>query len=175
LLQSQLNYFALKSAEHQAALGATARWRWFGSAMLGLMGLISTLSFCSVLHVRGVPLWLWLAQLAQLTTPFDQPRILLALGVIASTLQGVATMQTQVSLSQRNAERFALLRLRFNRFATEDWPKAKAAALAGDQQAVQQFARRVTDELDDEARAWAEVRGVVGRAQRQPAKSVNRS
>jgi hypothetical protein len=73
-----------------------------------------TLSFCSVLHVRGVPLWLWLAQLAQLTTPFDQPRILLALGVIASTLQGVATMQTQVSLSQRNAERFALLRLRFN-------------------------------------------------------------
>ena len=94
--------------------------------------------------------------------------MLLALGVIASTLQSVATMRAQISLSGRNAERFAILATRFKELGENELPCARAAAAAGDRAGVNTFTDKVMNELDAEAGAWRDVRGAVRPLSKMP-------
>jgi ABC-type multidrug transport system fused ATPase/permease subunit len=161
LFDAQRQYFERKTRQHRDALAVTANWSWLGLALLVTIGLIGLLGAINWLYARGVPLPPRLLDLARLAQPFDQPRSLLALGVIASALQTVATMRAQVSLSQRNAERFSTVAARFSQMAAIDLPKAQAAATAGDRAGVHEFTDRVMFELDAEAVAWRDVRGIV--------------
>ena len=136
--------------------------------MLAAIGAIIFLSAVSVLQSYGVPMPKWLSDLTALGKPLDHPRVLLALGVIASTLQSVATMRAQISLSARNAERFAILATRFKELGENDLPRARAAAAAGDRAGVNTFTDKVMKELDAEASAWRDVRGAVRPLSKMP-------
>jgi ABC-type multidrug transport system fused ATPase/permease subunit len=161
LFEAQRRYFESKTRQHRDTIAVTANWSWLGLSVLITIGLIGLLGAINWLSTQGVPLHPRLSDLARLAQPFDQPRSLLALGVIASALQTVATMRAQVSLSQRNAERFSILAARFSHMAAVDLPKARAAAATGDRAGVHEFTDRVMFELDAEAHAWRDVRGIV--------------
>ncbi len=168
LFQPQLDYFERKTAQHRASLSKTSRWRWLGLSMLVLMGALVVFSAVPLLHTLGAPIPLWLLEIAAFAKPVDHPRVLLALGVIASTLQGVATMRAQISLSERNAERFAILAAQFKDFGQNGLPQARAAAATGDRGTVLALTESVMTELDAEARAWREVRGTVRPLRKMP-------
>ena len=161
LFRPQLVYFKHKTDQHRAELETTSMWKWFGAAMLAVIATIGTLSFVALLKEFGVQVWGWLVDLAIVTKPLDHPRVLLALGVIASTLQNVATMRAQISLSGRNAERFSMLADRFKQLAEMELPRARQAAELGDGAGVRRFTDAVMREMDAEAKAWRDVRGAI--------------
>jgi ABC-type multidrug transport system fused ATPase/permease subunit len=168
LFRAQLEYFTKKTDQHRAALNRTSRWNWLGAGMLGMIFVIGVLSTVTLLQSYGVPMWGWLADAASIAKPLDHPRVFLALGVIASTLQNVATMRAQISLSGRNAERFAMLADRFKQLAETELPSARQAAAQGDLAGVNSFTDSVMRELDAEAKAWREVRGAIRPLSKMP-------
>jgi ABC-type multidrug transport system fused ATPase/permease subunit len=161
LFRPQLEYFAKKTDQHRAALDRTSRWNWLGAGMLCVIFVIGVLSTVTLLQSYGVPMWSWLSNAANIAKPLDHPRVFLALGVIASTLQNVATMRAQISLSGRNAERFSMLADRFKQLAQTELPRARQAAAIGDVAGVTTFTESVMRELDAEAKAWRDVRGAI--------------
>jgi hypothetical protein len=168
LFRPQLEYFRKKTDQHRAALDRTSRWNWLGAGMLGVIFVIGVFSAVTLLQSYGVPIWGWLADAASIAKPFDHPRVFLALGVVASTLQNVATMRAQISLSGRNAERFAMLADRFKHLAETELPNARTAATICDTAAVSSFTEAVMRELDAEAKAWRDVRGAIRPLSKMP-------
>lgn len=161
LLDDQLNYFDKRVSDHGKFLAQNARWRWVGYGALALIASVTAASLLQWAPSLGYEIPRKLVSVAEALKQFDQPRILLALGVVAAMVQNISVLRAQLSLAQRNVERYALMERRLSRLKAEELAEAEEAAAKGDHAAVAKFVDQVTRELDDEAQAWAHVRATM--------------
>ena len=101
LLEPQLANFEHKTAQLREAVSHRSHWRWAGILALVLIGAVggpSALRLLAPAFALSLPPWF-----LDLTQPLEHPRVLLALGVAASTLQGLATCRLQALLTERKA------------------------------------------------------------------------
>lgn len=161
LLDDQRDYFTKKINDHKAFLAENARWRWVAHGALLAIAALTVASFVLAAKGQGLPVPDWLTAGAKAVWPSDQARLLLALGVVVAMVQNIATLRGQLSLAQRNVERFAIMSTRLTRLKSDALGPAQAAAARGDHAGVIAFAQRVMADLDDEASAWAQVRANV--------------
>jgi hypothetical protein len=161
LLDDQLGYFNSKVKQHGAFLAGIARWRYVAYAALAVIAAVTGLSVVQQLAAHGIEIPAWLAAAAAVVHPAEQTRLLSALGVVAAMVQNIATLRSQLSLAERNVERYSVMATRLQRLRDSELGDAEAAARAGRHGEVVAFAERVMTDLDIEASAWAQVRGTI--------------
>jgi hypothetical protein len=151
LLEDQLKYFKRRGPQHRRAV------RWALALRLLALALLLLAAVPLLAKIPWLPDW---ARAALAWFPIEGPGVpeMYALGgLVGGALQGLLAALAVISLSERNADKFARMAERLQAYAETRLPEAREAAAQGNGLVVGEFARQIACDLAAEASEWVAV------------------
>lgn len=152
-LDVQRRYYRGRGAQHQAAVWRNNKWLSVSVLVTALAGVAGTIVALQISQPY-VNLPAWLGEFLSLFPPAELNRVILALGVVASSFYGLGTARSLMDLDERNASRFRTTSANLEYLVATGLENARSAAAAGREDDVLRFIERVQQQISSEHREW---------------------
>lgn len=157
-LEVQRQYYRGRGLQHRAAQFRNNRWLTVSIAITLLSIVIASLGVLHLAPQFGFEVPEQLARWSDKAATGEGHRLVLALGVVASSLYALGTARSLMDLDERNASRYLTTADNLDYLAETALPDAQAAAVRGDATAVGTFIQNVQAQISTEHREWLLLR-----------------
>lgn len=157
-LEVQRQYYRGRGNQHEAAQYRNNRWLTVSIAITLFSIALAVLGALHLAPRLGFELPPWLEPWSRQAASGDGHRIILALGVVASSLYALGTARSLMDLDDRNASRYLTTAENLDYLADTALSGARDAATRGDGPAVTEFVQQVQSQISTEHREWLLLR-----------------